>query len=149
MEEHRNNGTCAACHKIMDPIGFSLENYDLIGRWRTTDEGAPIEAYGELVDGTKVEGPAGLRRALLSRPDVFVSTLTQKLLTYALGRGVRYYDMPAVRAITSTAAKNDYRFSSLIFGIVNTAPFQMRMKPPQRSETAQATTQTVAAVREP
>jgi hypothetical protein len=149
MEEHRNNGTCAACHKIMDPIGFSLENYDLIGRWRTTDEGAPIEASGELVDGTKVDGPAGLRQALLSRPDVFVSTLTEKLLTYALGRGVRYYDMPAVRAITGAAAKNDYRFSSLIFGIVNSAPFQMRMKPLEHSDTPPAATQRVAAAREP
>ena len=129
MEQHRNNAACAACHKIMDPIGFSLENYDLIGKWRTTDEGAPIEATGELVDGTKVDGAAGLRQALLSRPDVFVSTLTEKLLTYALGRGVRYYDMPAVRAITREAAANDYRLSNIISGIVRSTPFQMRMKP--------------------
>jgi hypothetical protein len=128
MEAHRDNAVCAACHKIMDPIGFSLENYDLIGKWRTSDEGAPIETSGELVDGTKLDGPAGLRQALLSRPDVFVSTLTGKLLTYALGRGVRYYDMPTVRAITHAAATNDYRFSSLISGIVNSTPFQMRVK---------------------
>jgi hypothetical protein len=133
MEAHRNNAVCAACHKIMDPIGFSLENYDLIGKWRTNDEGAPIEASGELVDGTRLDGPAGLRQALLSRSDVFVSTLTEKLLTYALGRGVRYYDMPAVRAITRAAAKNDYKFSSLISGIVNSTPFQMRVKEVQRS----------------
>jgi hypothetical protein len=133
----------------MDPIGFSLENYDLIGKWRATDEGAPIEASGELVDGTKMDGPAGLRQALLSRPDVFTSTLTQKLLTYALGRGIRYYDMPAVRAITRAAAKDDYRFSNLIFGIVNSMPFQMRMKPLQNSGMPPANSQAVAAVREP
>jgi hypothetical protein len=127
MEEHRNNAVCAACHKIMDPIGFSLENYDLIGKWRTSDEGVPIEASGELVDGTRLDGPAGLRQALLSRSEVFVSTLTEKLLTYGLGRGVRYYDMPAVRAITRAAAQNDYSFSSLISGIVNSTPFQMRV----------------------
>ncbi len=134
MEQHRNNAACAACHKIMDPIGFSLENYDLIGKWRTADEGAPIDVSGQLVDGTKVEGPGGLRQALLSRPDVFVSTLTEKLLTYALGRGIRYYDMPAVRAITREAAKNDYKFSSLISGIVRSTPFLMRVKPPERTE---------------
>ena len=128
MEEHRNNAACAACHKIMDPIGFSLENYDLIGKWRTSDEGTPIETSGELVDGTRLDGPAGLRQALLSRVDVFVSTLTEKLLTYALGRGVRYYDMPAVRGITRADAQNDYRFSSLVSGIVSSAPFQMRVK---------------------
>lgn len=128
MEQHRNNPACAACHKIMDPIGFSLENYDLIGKWRTTDDGAPIDASGQLVDGTKIDGPASLREALLSRPDVFVSTLTGKLLTYALGRGIRYYDMPAIRAITREAASNDYRFSSLISGIVKSTPFLMRAK---------------------
>ena len=137
MEEHRNNAACAACHKIMDPIGFSLENYDLIGKWRTSDEGTPIEASGELVDGTRLDGPAGLRQALLSRSDVFVSTLTEKLLTYALGRGVRYYDMPAVRAITRAAAENDYRFSSLVSGIVNSTAFQMRVKEPYPSRDLQ------------
>jgi cytochrome c551/c552 len=134
MEEHRNNAACSACHKIMDPIGFSLENYDLIGKWRATDEGTPIDASGQLVDGTKLDGPAGLRQALVSRSDVFVATLTQKLLTYALGRGIKYYDMPAVRAVTRSAAKNDYRFSSLILGIVNSTPFQMRMKDRSRPE---------------
>jgi hypothetical protein len=128
MEQHRNMPTCAACHKIMDPIGFSLENYDLVGKWRTTDEGVTIEATGELVDGTKIDGASGLRQALLSRPDVFVSTLAEKLLTYAIGRGIRYYDMPAVRAITREAAGNDHRFSSIISGIVRSTPFQMRMK---------------------
>jgi cytochrome c551/c552 len=128
MEQHRDNPACSACHKIMDPIGFSLENYDLIGKWRATDDGTPIDASGQLVDGTKIDGPASLREALLSRPDVFVSTLTGKLLTYALGRGVRYSDMPAVRAITREAAMHDYRFSSLISGIVRSTPFLMRAK---------------------
>jgi cytochrome c551/c552 len=128
MELHRTNAVCAACHKIMDPIGFSLENFDLTGKWRTKDGTAPIDATGQMVDGTKLDGPASLRQALMSRSDVFVSTLTEKLLTYATGRGLKYYDMPAVRAITREAAPRDYRFSSLVVGIVKSAPFQMRKK---------------------
>ena len=128
MEEHRNNPVCAACHKIMDPIGFSLENFDLIGTWRATEGGSPIDASGQLVDGTKLDGPASLRRALLSRSDVFVRTMTEKLLTYGTGRALKYYDMPVVRSIAQDAAKNDNRFSSLILGIVKSDPFQMRMK---------------------
>jgi len=128
MEEHRNNPVCAACHKIMDPIGFSLENFDLIGTWRATEGGSPIDASGQLVDGTKLDGPASLRRALLSRSDVFVRTMTEKLLTYGTGRALKYYDMPVVRSIARDAAKNDNRFSSLILGIVKSDPFQMRMK---------------------
>src|SRR5262249_15039141 len=103
MEEHRTNPVCASCHKIMDPIGFSLENFDLIGTWRTTDGGTPIDASGELVDGTKLNGPASLREALLSRSDRFVSTLTEKLMIYATGRGLKYYDMPAVRSVVRDA----------------------------------------------
>src|SRR5579875_2008154 len=128
MELHRSNAVCAACHKIMDPIGFSLENFDLTGKWRTKDGSVPIDASGQMVDGTKLDGPASLREALLSRPDVFVSTLTEKLLTYATGRGLKYYDMPAVRAIAREAEAKDYRFSSLILGIVNSPPFQLRKK---------------------
>jgi hypothetical protein len=128
MEEHRTNPVCAACHKIMDPIGFSLENYDLVGKWRTTDGGVTIDASSQLVDGTRLDGPASLRQALLSRSDVFVQTLTEKLLTYGVGRALKYYDMPAVRAIMRDAAKNDDRFSSLILGIVKSPPFQMRVK---------------------
>ncbi len=128
MELHRSNPVCAACHKIMDPIGFSLENFDLTGKWRTKDEGVAVDASGQMVDGTKLNGPASLREALLSRPDVFVSTLTEKLLTYATGRGLKYYDMPAVRAIVRDAAAKDYRFSSLILGIVESPPFQLRKK---------------------
>ncbi len=128
MEEHRQNPVCAACHKIMDPIGFSLENFDLIGRWRTTDEGSPINATGQLVDGTKLDGPASLRAALLDRSDVFVRTMAEKLLTYGTGRALKYYDMPAARRIAADAAKNDNRFSTLILGVVKSDPFQMRLK---------------------
>jgi cytochrome c551/c552 len=128
MEQHRTNAVCASCHKIMDPIGFSLENFDLTGKWRTADGTAPIDASGQMVDGTKLDGPASLRQALMSRSDVFVSTLTEKLLTYASGRGLKYYDMPAVRAIARDSAPKDYRFSSLVLGIVKSPPFQMRKK---------------------
>jgi cytochrome c551/c552 len=128
MEEHRKNPTCAACHKIMDPIGFSLDNFDLIGTWRASESGQPIDATGQLVDGTKLDGPSSLREALLSRSDVFVRTATEKLLTYALGRALKYYDMPVVRSIDAQAAKDDNRFSSLVLGIVQSEPFQMRMK---------------------
>jgi hypothetical protein len=128
MEEHRKNPTCAACHKIMDPIGFSLDNFDLIGTWRSTDSGAPIDATGQLVDGTKLDGPTSLRNALLSRSDVFVRTVTEKLLTYATGRALKYYDMPVVRSIAREAALDNNRFSALVQGIVKSEPFQMRMK---------------------
>jgi hypothetical protein len=110
----------------MDPVGFSLENYDAVGRWRTAEEGNPIDAAGALPDGTKFEGVGGLQRALLSRPELFATTFTEKLLTYGLGRGVEYYDAPAVRKIVSEAQAKDFRFSSFILGIVNSTPFQMR-----------------------
>jgi len=129
MEAHRTNPVCAACHKIMDPIGFSLENFDLTGSWRTSESGVAIDPSSQLVDGTKLTGPASLRDALLSRSDVFVSTLTEKLLTYGLGRGLKYYDMPTVRSITADAGRRENRFSSIIVGIVKSAPFQMKMKP--------------------
>jgi hypothetical protein len=128
MEEYRANPSCASCHKIMDPIGFALENFDLTGSWRTVDGKTPVDASGELVDGTKLDGPATLRAALLSRSDAFVSAATQKLLTYALGRAVQYSDMPVVRSLMRDAAAKDYRFSSLVLGIVKSAPFQMRVK---------------------
>ena len=134
MEEHRANPVCASCHKVMDPIGFTLENFDAVGAWRARDAGEPIDASGQFVDGTKVDGVVTLRQALLKRPDVFVRTMTQKMLTYALGRGVEDYDMPAVRAIVRDSSKQDYRFSSLVLGIVNSAPFQMRMKGTENSE---------------
>jgi hypothetical protein len=129
LEEHRKSPACASCHKIMDPLGFSLENFDAIGQWRANSEdGAPIDASGVLLDGSKVNGPATLRAALMSRPEVFVSTLTEKLMTYALGRGVDYNDEPAIRAIVARAASDHYHFSDLVAGIVKSAPFRMKIK---------------------
>jgi cytochrome c551/c552 len=135
MEAHRQNPVCAACHKIMDPIGFSLENFDLTGKWRATDGGVQIDSSSQMVDGTKLSGPASLREALMSRSDVFVSTLTEKLMTYALGRGLKYYDMPAVRAVTHEARSRDDRFSAIVLAIVKSAPFQMKMKPVEDTRT--------------
>ena len=128
MAEHRANPACAGCHKLMDPVGFSLENYDAVGHWRTRDGegGAPIDASGSLPDGGTFEGVAGLRQALLSRPELFVTTATEKLFTYGLGRGLEEFDAPAVRKIVRDSRSNDYSFSSLILGIVNSTPFQMR-----------------------
>jgi len=126
MEEHRANAVCATCHSRMDPLGFALENFDATGGWRTKEGGTPIDASGVLVDGTKISGPAELRKALLSHPEQFVTTVTEKLLTYALGRGVEYYDEPVVRKIVRQAAANDYRWSSLILGVIESTPFQMR-----------------------
>jgi hypothetical protein len=126
MAAHRANPACASCHNLMDPVGFALENYDAVGRWRTEAEGAPVDAAGKLPDGTRFEGAQGLQRALLNRPELFVNTVTEKLLTYALGRGVEYYDAPAIRKIVRDASRNDFRFSALVLGIVNSAPFQMR-----------------------
>jgi len=127
MQVHRANTMCAACHARMDPIGFALENYDGVGRWRGEDAGAPIDASGKLPDGTEFRGPAGLTQLLLTKyRDDFVRTATEKLLTYALGRGVEYYDAPVIRAINRDAARDNYRVSSWILAIVNSAPFQMR-----------------------
>jgi hypothetical protein len=126
LEQHRANAACASCHRIMDPLGFSLENFDGIGEWRAKEPGGPVDASGQLADGSKVDGPAALRRALLSHSDRFVETLAEKLLTYALGRGLEYYDMPVVRSIAHEAARNDYRFSSLVLGIVNSVQFEMK-----------------------
>jgi len=109
----------------MDPLGFSLENFDALGQWRTTDAGAPINASGVLLDGTKVEGPAALRRALMAQKEQFVRTVTGKLLTYAVGREMEYYDAPAIRGIVRAAAP-DYRWTSTILAIVKSTPFQMR-----------------------
>jgi hypothetical protein len=112
----------------MDPIGFTLENFDLVGRWRTRDGNAPIDATSELFDGTPLDGPVSLRNALIARSDVFVRTATEKLMTYGTGRALKYYDMPVVRQIARDAATKDYRFSSLVLGIVKSEPFQMKMK---------------------
>jgi hypothetical protein len=131
MSQHRTNPACAVCHARMDPLGFALDNYDGIGRWRTTSgaTNTPIDSSGVLPDGTKFQGPAELKKILLSRREQFVTTFTERLLTYALGRGVEYYDQPAVRKIVRGAAPGDYRWSSLISGIVQSTPFQMRRSP--------------------
>jgi cytochrome c5 len=126
LEEHRKNPACASCHAVMDPLGFSLENFDATGEWRTKDRSGPIDPSGVLADGTKVDGPLALRQALLKQPERFVDTMTEKLLTYALGRGLEHYDMPVVRGIVRDAAKQDYRFSALVFNIVKSTPFQMK-----------------------
>jgi hypothetical protein len=127
MVEHRVNPVCASCHKVMDPIGFALENFDAVGAWRAREAGEPIDASGELADGTHVDGVVQLRQTLVSHPELFAGTMTEKMLTYALGRGIDYRDMPAVRAIVRDAARNNYRFSAIIMGIVRSTPFQMRM----------------------
>jgi mono/diheme cytochrome c family protein len=127
MAEHRDNPACSGCHKLMDPIGLALENFDGIGRWRVNDAGARIDASSTLWDGTSIDGPAGLRRAILARPEQFARTATEMLLTYALGRGLEHTDMPVVRSIVRESAAQRYRFSSLVSGIVKSAPFQMRM----------------------
>ena len=128
LEQHRKDPVCASCHKIMDPIGLALENFDLTGQWRTADGGKPIDSTGALVDGTALQGPASLRAALLSRSDAFVTTFTEKLLTYALGRGLDAQDMPTVRSIVREAAKDRYRLSALILAVTRSVPFQMRTR---------------------
>ncbi len=130
MEQHRANAICAGCHARMDPIGFALENYDGVGKWRTTDGGSKIDATGKLPGGVQFEGPAGLKKLLLaSYRDDFIATVTEKLLTYALGRGLEYYDRPTVRSIARQAARDDYRMSALITAVVKSTPFQMRRTP--------------------
>jgi mono/diheme cytochrome c family protein len=133
MEEHRKNPGCAACHRIMDPIGLTMENFDAVGAWRTRDgdsvtgPGTPIDATGQLLDGTKVDGVITLRQALLRQPDLFVGTVAEKLMIYALGRGLQPYDMPSVRAIVRDTAQTNYRFSSIVMGIITSTPFQKRV----------------------
>jgi len=126
LEMHRANPTCASCHKSMDPLGLSLENFDAIGQWRTTDAGRAIDASGVLLDGTNVNGPRELRQALMAKKTQFATAVTEKLLTYSLGRGLEFYDAPAVRAIDRSAAADGYRWSSMMLAIVKSAPFQMR-----------------------
>jgi hypothetical protein len=137
LEAHRRAPNCATCHRVMDPLGFALENFDGIGEWRVKEPGGNIDPAGQLADGTRVDGPVALRKAVMRRPELFVRTVTQKLMTYGLGRGMDYTDMPVVRTITSESAKQNYRFSSIVLGIVKSAPFQMK--------TAQNTDQLVAS----
>jgi cytochrome c5 len=136
LEEHRKNPTCATCHKIMDPLGFSLDNFDAIGQWRVKESGNAIDASGQLADGTQVSGPVELRKALMKHPEQFVRTLTAKLMTYGLGRGLEYYDQPAVRKVEQDAARGNYRFSALVLGIVESAPFQMKQVPEPKTLSA-------------
>ncbi len=136
MEQHRANPQCSSCHRVIDPLGLTLENFDVTGRWRIRDNGAPVDAVGDLYDGTKMNGPAGLRAALLKHQDLFVLSFTERLLTYSLGRRVEYFDMPAIRKIIRDAAKDNNRFSAFVMGVVNSRAFQM-----SRGEAAATTTE--------
>ena len=126
MEQHRKDPVCAGCHKSMDPIGFALENFDAVGHWRNNDEGGKIDPSGTMFNGAPLDGIVGLRKALVEQHEIFVGVMTEKMLTYALGRGLEYYDMPTVRKIVQEGRNNDFRFSSLIMGIVKSTPFQMK-----------------------
>ena len=126
MSAHRANPACASCHRLMDPVGFALENYDAVGRWRDADGGVPVDATATLFDGTAVNGVDELEAALLRRPELFVGTVAEKLLTFAIGRGVEHADAPSVRAILRAAREDDYRLSSLVVGVVESMPFRMR-----------------------
>jgi hypothetical protein len=127
LAAHRSNTVCASCHRSIDPVGFALENFDAVGQWRDFDvDGQPVDASGAVPGSGEFRGIDGLEDAVLARPELFVTALTENLMTFALGRGVEYYDAPAVRKIVRDAEKDDYRFSSLILGIVRSVPFQMR-----------------------
>jgi hypothetical protein len=136
LELHRRTPSCASCHRVMDPLGFALENFDGIGAWRVKEPGGAIDPTGKLADGSDVDGPVALRAAIMRHPDQFVRTLTEKLMTYGLGRGLEHYDLPVVRGITRDAAKKNYRFSAIVAGIVNSPPF--RQKAPQAALVAAA-----------
>ena len=126
LAKHRTNATCARCHDVIDPVGFALENYDAIGRFRTMEGAKPVDATGGLPDGSKFVGVAGLEAQLLKRPEIFVGTLTEKLLTFALSRGLEHYDAPAVRKVVRAARAEKWQFSAMICGIVKSTPFRMR-----------------------
>ena len=126
LEAHRASPTCASCHRVMDPLGLALENFDGIGEWRVKEPGGAIDPAGQLADGSRVDGPVALRKAVLKRPELFVRTVTQKLMTYGLGRGMSHTDMPVIRGISNAAAAQNYRFSSIVLGIVKSVPFQMK-----------------------
>jgi hypothetical protein len=128
LAQHRQNPSCNSCHSVIDPLGFALENFDVIGGWRSVDEsGKPVDASGATVSGAKIEGLAGLRALLLEQPEQFPRTVTEKLLSYALGRRLEYYDRPAVREIVRSAAAHDYRWSSIVLGIVESPTFLKAM----------------------
>jgi hypothetical protein len=137
MEEHRKNPSCSSCHRVIDPLGLALENFDATGAWRIKDNGVSIDSVGELYDGTKMEGPAGLRQALLKHADLIKLSFTESLMTYALGRRVEHFDMPRVRAIVAEAGKNGDRISSFILGVVKSPAFQMSRIEPTETTTAE------------
>jgi len=139
LEAHRKNPGCAVCHVRMDPLGFSLENFDALGKWRTVSDGTPIDASGSLPDGSRFQGVTGLRGLLVSHRDDFVRTFTEKLLAYAVGRGLESYDLPAVRRIASAAAADDHRWSSIIIGIVQSTPFAMSTSAPSQTASPAST----------
>jgi hypothetical protein len=126
MIQHRASPACSSCHARMDPIGFAMENFDAVGRWRDRDAGNPIDASGVFPGGEKFDGMAGLKATLVSHPEEFVSTMAEKLLMYGIGRNVQYFDQPVVRAIVKDSARNNYTFASLVLGVVKSTPFQMR-----------------------
>ena len=126
MAKHRANPVCSGCHNVIDPVGFALENFDATGHWRDTDAGATIDVTTTLPGGETIDGPAGLRQYVLDRRAEFLRTVAEKLLSYALGRSLEYYDAPAVRQILREAARDDYRWSALVQGVVRSAPFRMR-----------------------
>jgi hypothetical protein len=134
MEIHRKNPACAGCHRLMDPLGFSLENFDADGKWRAVADGVPVDASASLPDGTKFDGVAGLRDLFASHREDFVRTFTEKLMSYAIGRGVVYTDLPAVRKIARDAAQNGNRWSSIIVGIANSVPFRMAAATKEESD---------------
>jgi hypothetical protein len=138
MEEHRKNPSCNSCHRVIDPLGLALENFDVTGAWRIKDNEMPIDSVGDLYDGMKMNGPAGLRDALMKHSDMLLRSFTENLMTYALGRRVEYYDMPTVRAIVKDAAKNDHRLSSFILGVINSAAFRMAKPEPAKTLTTDA-----------
>ena len=133
LEAHRKNPSCASCHNVFDPVGFALENFNAIGAWRERDGGSQIDASGILMDGTRIAGPESLNAALMSHSDLFATNLVQKMMVYALGRAVDYHDMPAVRTILRQAQRENLRFSALVLGIAQSAPFRQRTKAPQGS----------------
>src|SRR5205814_6185955 len=138
MEEHRKNPACTSCHRVIDPLGLALENFDATGAWRIKDNEVPVDSVGDLYDGTKMDGPRGLQQALLKHADVFLLSFTENLMTYALGRRVEYADMPAIRAIIRHAAKNDNKLSSFVLGVANSSAFRMAKAAEPRQLTTDA-----------
>src|SRR5262245_1080197 len=148
MEKHRKDPACAGCHTLMDPIGFALEQFDAVGTWRTKDGANTIDSSSVMYDGTKVNGPKDLRNFLLGYSDQYARTVTEKLMTYALGRGVEYYDMPVIRKIVHDAEKDNYKFDTLILDVVKSDPFRMNSRPSPVTSNGQAPPAATAALRD-